>query len=269
MNMRGFTLTELLVAMLLLSTATAGGMAAFAQARLSWQDAGVEARMHERAQYVFATLEPELQMAGYFGASGRPSALVPSTIPSPAMHCGIDLVRRLDVALEVHPTFDLPCAAQGGGPITGSQALVVRRASGHVAQAEAGRAQWWSDAIRDISGVLAWNGAAPAGAAASPEVRDLLVRAFYIARQADGDPATPALRVKSLSSVAGTPTFIDTEVMPGVEALQVELLPSPASPVQARITIQVRADQADLRARDTARRLSFTRLFTVRNAAPG
>lgn len=54
------------------------------------------------------------------------------------------------------------------------------------------------------------------------ELHDLVTRFYYIATDSDGSPGAPALRVKTLSSVAGHPTFIDTEVMSGVEDLQVE-----------------------------------------------
>jgi hypothetical protein len=54
------------------------------------------------------------------------------------------------------------------------------------------------------------------------ELHDLITRFYYIATDSDGSPGAPALRVKTLSSVGGRPTFIDTEVMSGIEDLQVE-----------------------------------------------
>ena len=44
--------------------------------------------------------------------------------------------------------------------------------------------------------------------------------------------------------ITGAPAFIDTEVMPGVESLQVELLP-PTAPRSVRVSLRVRADAAD------------------------
>src|SRR5690348_10031582 len=61
MNCRGFTLTELVIAMLLFSMASAGGLTAWAHSHAAWQEAAREQLLHERAQYVMATLEPELQ----------------------------------------------------------------------------------------------------------------------------------------------------------------------------------------------------------------
>jgi prepilin-type N-terminal cleavage/methylation domain-containing protein len=266
-NCRGFTLTELLVALALTSTLTVGGLAALAQARNTWRDAGIESRLHERAQYVFASLEPELQMAGYFGAGGPVQALEPSTIPTSALSCGLELVRRLDVAVAVHPRYDLPCTPLGGGAREDSQLLVLRRISSQVAAAEPGRAQWWATPSgAGVSG-LQWNGLPPPGATPEHEARDVLVRAYYISRTADGDPATPALRMKSLSSITGAPAFIDTEVMPGVESMQIESFPSAQATTSVQVSLRIRADHDDLRRGEPASGITVTRRFTLRNVA--
>lgn len=264
----GFTLTELLVACALLSTVSAGGLAAFTRARATWQDATVEARLHERAQYAFATLEPELQMAGYFGSSATPAPLAAASIPETALACGLDVVRRIDRPVEVAAGYQLACAPQAGGALAGSQQLTLRRAAAHATAAVAGRGQWWNLPLQPALGAVSWNGAAPIPEAGGGEARDLLVRIYYVARGADGDAATPALRVKSLTSIAGRPAFIDTEVMPGVESLHAEILPSPAAPRSLRLTFTVRPDKADLRP-GAPRRLTVTRHFTLRNAARG
>jgi hypothetical protein len=162
----------------------------------------------------------------------------------------------------VAPAYELPCTARGNGALSGSAQLTVRRVSAQVADAVPGRAQWLGS---PIAGQLVWNDVPGTSTPAGTERRDLLVRVYYVARAADGDAATPALRVKNLSSIAGAPAFIDTEVMPGVETLQAELLPSPAAPRSLRLTLTVRADQADLH-NQALRRLTITRQFTLRNA---
>jgi prepilin-type N-terminal cleavage/methylation domain-containing protein len=261
MNCRGFSLTELLVALLLLALAGSGGVSAWAHGSAAWREARIAQQLHERAQYVFATLEPELQMAGYFGAAA-PASVSAASIPAAAASCGAGLVAQLAMAIEVASTYALPCAARGGGALPGSMQLVLRRASAQPTAAARGRAQWLASAS---GGELAWNAVLPA-APSGAERRDLLVRAYYVARNADGDAATPALRVKSLSAVAGAPAFIDTEVSPGVESLQAELLPSPTAPRAVRITLTVRADAADLQVAHALRRITLTRTFALRNA---
>jgi prepilin-type N-terminal cleavage/methylation domain-containing protein len=265
MKCRGFTITELLVATLLLALLTAGGLTAWVHGRAAWQHSAVEQILSERTQYVFATLEPELQMAGYFGQSPPPAALAVDDIPLAARSCGAALLQRLDLPVEVAPAYELPCAARGAGAVSSSMQLTVRRASAQPAAGAMGRAQWLGS-VR--AGQLVWNDTGGAITPADSERRDVLVRVFYVARSADGDSATPALRMKSLSSVAGVPAFVDTEVMPGVEAIQAELLPSAAAPRSLRITLTVRADQADLH-QQALRRLTTTRQFTLRNAPAG
>jgi len=261
----GLSLVELLVSMTLVATLTAGGLAAYARAHTTWRAQSADQRRLERAQYVFSTLEPDLQMAGYFGRA-RPGAPLPeSAVPPTVRDCGADVIARLDRPVEKRaslPTRCLPLAAR----VAGSHVLLIRRASAQPAAPRAGRAQWLTAGEPAVAGTLLWDGQIPPGSV-DPELRDLIVRLYYVARGADGDALTPALRVKTLTEVAGAPAFIDTEVMPGVDSLEVELLPDSA-PRAVRLTLRIRADADDTDARDAPRVLSVTRHFSLRNAAP-
>jgi hypothetical protein len=53
-------------------------------------------------------------------------------------------------------------------------------------------------------------------------VHDLLVRTFYVSRDSDERPGEPSLRLKALSADGGTAEFGDTEILTGVEDLQVQ-----------------------------------------------
>lgn len=263
----GFSLTEMLVASTLLSVATASGVTALAQSRQSQRAVAERQQLHERAQYVFASLEPELLMAGYF-AGPAPARLPEGSWPEGAGRCGPWLVQRLDRAIEVLPDWSLDCEARNGGAAAGSEVLVTRRISGRLAAApEAGRAQWLSHPL--AAATLHWHGDAgwsARDALPGHELRELLVNTWYIAREADGDPSVAALRVKSLTSIAGNPAFIDTEVMAGVESLHVELLPSPADPQVARLRLRLRNGAGGLRG-EAGEALDVTRTFRLRNAA--
>jgi prepilin-type N-terminal cleavage/methylation domain-containing protein len=262
MNHRGFTITELMVATLLLSLLIAGGLTAWAHGGAAWHEARVEQILHERAQYVFATLAPELQMAGYFGAAPPPAPLDQASIPPGALRCGLALPRRLDVAVEVAPTYQLACAAHGGA-MDNSMQLTIRRASARPAAAAPGRMQWLSSMTQ---GRVAWNDTGSTATPTGMQRSNLLLQVYYVALAADGDPSTAALRVKSLGSFAGSPAFIDREVMPGVQKLQATILPAPDAPRSVRVTLVLCADQADRRAAQPLRRLTITRDFTLRNA---
>lgn len=265
---RGLSLTELLIATTLLATATAGGVASLSRAYGARRDAGQTQELHERAQYVFATLEPELQMAGYFGMEGHP-APVEDDVPESALRCGPEIIRRIDLPVQVLAAWPLPCSAQGGGQVPGSRILVVRRAGARMAIApEPGRAQWLSN-TRTGKGQLFWQGDAPwspAAVASGDELRELVLRIYYVARNSDGEAGLSALRVKNLTSIAGAPAFIDTEVMNGVEDLQVELQPATGRPATVRVRLRVRAQGQPVRGSTAPQVLEASRLFALRNA---
>jgi prepilin-type N-terminal cleavage/methylation domain-containing protein len=268
---RGFTLVELLIATTLMALLVVGALTAYAQATATFHSADIEQRLHERAQYVFATLEPDLQMAGYFGGGAPPAVQSAASIPASALACGAGLITRLDRAVDIDSAYTHLCPPQGRGAVSGAHIVTIRRVATQPSDAASGRLQWLNSLVLPAPGQLIWNGALPSGVtldAPRTQLSNLVVRSYYVARAADGDPLTPALRVKSLTSIAGNPAFLDTEVMPGVEDLQVELLPSDAEPRSALVTLRVRADSADARTGEPLRRLSITRHFALRNAAP-
>jgi Tfp pilus assembly protein PilW len=246
MSMRGATLIELLVGMLLAGIVVAGALTALLQLQRTWQDSERIGRMHERAQYAFGTLEPDLQMAGYYGSAPQPQV---SMVNAAALSsCGENAVLPLQPALSVlDGNWSLSCPAQGQGAQPGSDVLIVRRASTRIAGAPDGSVRLQGDA-------------------ADPGQRELLVRIYYVARASDGDARTPALRVKSLTAVAGTPAFVDTEVMPGVDAMQIELLPNSTAPHSVRLRMKIRADAADLQTGKSLPALELDRRFNLRNA---
>lgn len=264
---RGLSLTEMLVATTLLATATAGGLASLSRADGARRDAAQLQELHERAQYALASLEPELQMAGYFASDEAPHS-VDGDLPESALRCGPGVIRRVDLAIEVHSTWSLPCTPQGGGQVPGTQVLVLRRASARPASGpEAGRAQWLANAMTG-TGQLYWLGDAPwspDAAVRGEDLRELVLRIFYVARNADGEPGLSALRVKNLTSIAGSPAFIDTEVMNGIEDLQVELLPAGDNPARVRVQIRVRAQGRPVRGTSAPQVLEASRVFTLRN----
>lgn len=268
---KGLSLTELMVATTLFASATAGTVTAISRSHAIRRDAGGVQQLHERAQYALATLEPELQMAGYFGDGPAPAALGMEQVPEAARRCGAGIVSRLDLPLQSLAGWSLPCDARGGGAMAGSDVLIVRRLSARTAtRPEAGRAQWLAGGARPQMARLYWNGEAPMSpaAAAGEPLRELLVRIYYVAHAADGDASMPALRVKSLTSIAGVPGFIDTEVVNGIEQLRIQLLPSATAPRAIRVQLRVRADTARRGAAQVPDALEVSRLYVLRNA-PG
>jgi prepilin-type N-terminal cleavage/methylation domain-containing protein len=268
-SMRGFTLVEVLIATALGLVVLAGTLTAWMHAQRSYARAQVENRLHERAQYVFATLEPELQMAGFLGIGATVPAPDPADLAPSARSCGDALVTDLGRALEFSDNrYDLACPAQGRGAVPGSDVLTLRRASSRLSSPDPGRAQLLGTLWPPSARTLIWDGALPPGATLQPsrtELRDLIVRSYYIARSSDGDAATPALRVKSLTAISGRPAFVDTEVMAGIEDLQVTVSPSTGVPRSVQVLLSVRADAADARSGEPLARRRVSRHFALRN----
>jgi hypothetical protein len=266
---QGFTMVETLVATALSLTALAGTLTAWFQLQRSYASAQLEQRLHERAQYVFATLEPELQMAGFFGLGLTLPALSADDIPPSARRCGVGLITNLSHPVEFSDDrFALSCAAEGRGPVPATDTLTLRRASVRLADPARGRAQLLGTLLPQVSRTLIWDGTPPPGTQLQPsrtELRDLIVRSYYVARSADEDRYTPALRVKSLTAIAGNPAFVDTEVMAGIEDMQIKLLP-PAAPRSVEVTLGVRTDSADARPGNPLAHRRYTRHFAIRNA---
>jgi type IV pilus assembly protein PilW len=249
----GFTLIELLIALVIGSIAILAATQLLAAVNRLLQTRDAVAEMRERARFVLATIEPDLQMAGYFGLTSHgadffwmvggnattaagpallaQSAPVLTTVPSGAQACGNNFA--LDLAHPVqgdNNSFMLSASRTGscsatGGAQANSDTLTIRRAATTIAAPAAGRIQLLVDRSDERRRWIMADGVVPAGVTAIPdqmEWHDLEVRSYYISKSSVGMPGVPALRVKSLSAIAGRPAFIDTEVMPGVEDLQIQ-----------------------------------------------
>jgi hypothetical protein len=221
----GFTLVELLLATGLAAVVLAATLSSAANLSQRQLEAEQLTLLHERANHAFSVLEPEIQMAGFGGL--RPLAMLrwPASLPAAAMTCG-----TLDPAnptpLRIDPeAYMLTCRAAGGGALPGSDVLTIQRASGRTMRAHPGRVQLVSSrSATSVNAVLA-DGVLPASAALAPgaqELRDLNLVTFYLARDSDGAPGLPALRIKELTEVAGVAAMRDSEVIAGIEDLRIE-----------------------------------------------
>lgn len=324
----GYSLTEVLVALLLTSLllVALGRVLATVSRTLQWRDS--QAEMRERARFALAILEPDIQMAGYYGLTSRgtdfrwlqsgdaagaaaPAALSQSAPPlasTPAVthDCGVNYALDLAVPLQAdNNRFALGrhrtggCAASGGAR-RGTDTVTVRRAATTAAAADPGRFQLLVDRSDERRRWILADGTAPAGvisAADRLEWHDLQLDIYYISNDSVGAPGTPALRVKSLTRVSGRPTFVDTEVMPGIEDMQLQLvtdagvfdpetLPLNAAIRMVQLWLRVRAMSTEAGYRDTQgyryadvdsvpsaaeqgfRRLLVSRRIALRNATP-
>ena len=249
------SLIEVLVALLLTSLLLVGLGRMLATTSRTLQLRDSQAEMRERARFALAVLEPDIQMAGYYGLTSRGTdfrwlqagdaagavvvgrAGADGAAAGHRARGGARLRRQLRAgpgpALQAdNNRFALGrnrtsgCAANGGAR-RGSDTVTMRRASTTAAAADAGRFQLLVDRSDERRRWILADGIAPAGVVAVAdrlEWHDLQLDIYYVSNDSVGAPGTPALRVKSLTRVSGRPAFLDTEVMPGIEDMQVQLV---------------------------------------------
>ena len=253
---RGLSLVELLVALAIGSVLIVGAVYVFSRGRATYAVNESVARLQENGRYVLSVLEPDVELAGYYGFTNSPDTIrfvsgaapgvvyamaaqmrerpIPAAPPVPvanlpagAHDCGTNFA--VDVLTPVQGSNDsygmgpgagASCAPYGAGAVNGADTLTIRRAETVVSAPDAGRLQVYASRLRSRSAQqLFVDGNAPGPTDADNEIHNLVVRAYYLSQDAVDRPGLPALRVKSL---AGGAQFLDTEVMPGVEDFQVQ-----------------------------------------------
>jgi type IV pilus assembly protein PilW len=262
---RGFTLIELLVAMVIGLLTVFAALRMLAATRDAYRVSERVARLQEQARSAFATIEPDIEMAGFYGftqvaetvrlirngdthAVVAPAPLlrqfplvtggaVPAAVTGLAsgVHsCGVNFAVDLSMPVQgSNNSFALgrapgTCDPNQGGAQAGADTLTLRRVSTQRSDPEANRLQVY--AVRNTSltaQFLFADGNAPGPIDDDHEVHDLVVRTYYVARDSVGQRAFPALRVKSLSRSGGNIVFDEDEVMGGIEDLQVQFGISP------------------------------------------
>ncbi len=253
---RGLSLIELMVALAIGSVLIVGAIYVFSRGRSTYAVNESIARLQENGRYVLSVLEPDVELAGYYGLTNSPDTIrfvdgaspgtvyavapqmrqVPipaaapvavANLPAGAHDCGTNFV--VDVltpvqgsndAFALGPGAGAGCAPYGAGAVAGADTLTIRRVDTRTAAPDDGRLQVYASRLRSRSAQqLFVGGAAPGPIDADHEIHNLVVHAYYLAQDAVDRPGLPSLRVKSLS---GDAQFSESEVMPGVEDFQVQ-----------------------------------------------
>jgi type IV pilus assembly protein PilW len=241
---RGLTLVELLVGLAISSLIIVGTVFVYSQSRTSYTLNDKQARLQEYGRYALSVLEPDLQLAGYFGFSNNPTDLRftdgsnefpvsqleqidPQQVEAPAaIHtCGnnfaLDLIETVQGTNGTYFSAATACAPASAFQ-AGSDTLTIRRASTATSAATHTKLQLYVNELKRSNQFIFASDTAPGPIDASREVHDLVVHSYYVAKQSDANKATPSLRRKYLSSAGGSPTIADEEVLSGVEDMQIE-----------------------------------------------
>jgi len=281
----GYTLVEMMVALLLGLFVIGGALTAYLAARGTDTSNEAQSRLQENARYALNVISQDLRMAGYWGLTNRADLLSVSAASSFPSACGSTWVTDV-----THPVtgynnaYGAGCAASGGGAVAGTDVLIVRRASAQRITPQAGTI---AAAYRNLALVVTSRtggelfvpahvaNALPAGYATTDppgqpplaDTRQVAVDAYYVSRNSSVANGYPALRRKTL--VSG-PAIGEEEVLPGVEDLQFQLgvdvdgdgssdlyanpggVPPSGTVVSVRIWLRLRAQESEPNLLDTA-----------------
>jgi type IV pilus assembly protein PilW len=248
---------ELLVAMAIGGFLIIGAVTMQANTRKTFTINEQQARLQETARYVISVIEPELQMAGGYGYTNRPEDIHIVGISQSAQemrtwstqvgslpgggvleecgkHYGVDVISTVSAA---NDSYGLPatCAAQGGGHNGKSDTLTIRHAGAVDVPATKSKFQLLTTRLAQFENKMFISDTQPTTTATGDvAVRDMVIETFYVAKNADNRPlipAIPALRLKQIGTDGAAPKMQDTEVIRGVEDLQVEFGVDPGTDI--------------------------------------
>lgn len=242
---KGMSLIELLVAMAIGSFLIIGAVTLQSNTRRSFTVNEQAARLQETARYVMSVLEPEIQLAGLYGFTNNPGSVKMTVggvdyyapdmrtdkttlpdLPDSMKDCGANFVVDLSATVQASDgEYTLDCDDQGGGHYAKTDTITLRRTAleRNDSGATGETVQLYTNRLFPMDQRLFIGTTAPASVEDDMrEIRDLIVQTYYIAKDAEGHPGVPALRIKQLIPSAGGPVWDDREIIRGVEDLQFE-----------------------------------------------
>ncbi|MEJ1966738.1 MAG: PilW family protein [Gammaproteobacteria bacterium] len=256
-----FTLVELMIALVIGGLTVIVALEMYARGRDLYGVSEHVARLQEQARTAFAVIEPDVEMAGFYGftqvaqsvrlirGGNADAAIAPSQrlrqfptragdalpaavggLPAGAHTCGVNFA--VDVSTPVQGSNNAfvlgrspagSCNPYQGRAQPDADTLTLRRVETQTSDAEANRLQIYASlsTSRSAQSLFA-DGNAPGPIDESHRVHNFVVRTYYIARDSVGQRDFPALRVKSLTRSGTSLIFDEDEVMAGIEDLQVQ-----------------------------------------------
>jgi type IV pilus assembly protein PilW len=296
---RGLSLIELLVALTIGAVLIFGATDVYVNSKNSYGVNENVARMQETARYAMSVIEPDVRMSNFWGLlkgagavtgqaaqTAAPGAVAPG---GPINICGNNFAIDLGTNLQgdnnggaangiwLSATRQAGCntlidvdtnVAWNTSPVATADTLTVRRASVFTNAGPNGTANLLELCTTRISGrVMSDTSACPAPP--TGQLNNLVVDAYYVDRNSVQLAGLPALRRKTIQ--AGAMQFVDQEIIPGIEDMQVQFgidpfgntgvatryvnpdgVPANAQIVAVRIWLLVRSDTAEVGFTDNA-----------------
>jgi type IV pilus assembly protein PilW len=256
----GLTLVELMIALVIGSVTVIAALEVLARGKDVYRVNERVARLQEQGRVALAMIEPDVEMAGFYGFTQssdairfvrgsnpdltvaaltqlrqfpmQPGGPMPTAVvglPAGAHACGVNFA--VDVSMPAQGSNDVfglgrsptACNPYQGRAQASADTLTLRRVETQPSNPEANRLQLYTSRHTSRSSQLMFaDGNAPGVIDADHRVHNIVVRAYYVARDSVGQRDFPALRVKALTRSGTGIVFDDEEVMPGVEDLQVQ-----------------------------------------------
>ena len=135
---RGFSLIELMVAMVIGIVLIAGAAQVYVDSHVAYQANETTARLQENARYAMSVLEPDIRMAGYWGLTNVADGVVGKALPTDpqlalggtaASTCGVNFPLLLGLPVQgTNDSYAATCAANSAA-MPNADTLTLRRVS--------------------------------------------------------------------------------------------------------------------------------------------
>ena len=291
MRQFGVSLIELMVAMVIGLFLILGAVTVFSQSRSTYRTAESVARLQEVGRLAMDVVETDVRMANFWGMSnvadyidnrtpiGQPpptaltaaqqaNAAVCGTTGAPSNYFVLNLDEYVGGS---NNSYALTCAANNY--LAGTDTLWIRRANAtQPAALDATRIYLQTSRIRGTLFVPTCTD--PTSQACIPadylppasQSRELEAHVYYVSSRSTNRNDVPSLRRKRFANASGAPgnAFVDEEIVPGVEDLQVRLgvdtngdtnidlyvepgaVPAAGVVVSATIWLRIRAEEREI-----------------------
>jgi type IV pilus assembly protein PilW len=242
---RGVGLIEVMVSMLVGVIMVIGAVNVYSSVSKNYTTHEQSAALEEAGRYVISVLEPDVRMAGYWGLtkgavsiSGGSSQLTGTTnatgtYGTAVSMCGLNFAVDLQTAVEGSNDGYLPNAGAGctakTTPMPTADTLTVRHAS-VAATAVTGTGPLYicsttvaAQLTNNSTGCTPQPVLTPTGATVNAGVYDLVVNTYYVNKDSNTVNGLPTLYRQTLTNTsAAPPSIVNTEILAGVEDLQVQ-----------------------------------------------
>ncbi len=233
---RGFSLVELMVAMALGLVLVGGALAVHVQSNDAFHVTEKVSMLQENGRFALNTIIPDLRLAGYWGDTEDPAAIArrtgDATNPMPAAvtpgndcYAGayLNVLVRLEAANDDQIGANNPflgCVSEDMR-LAGTDIAIAR----HVATTPTAPGAIVAGQLYVISSVatgeiFVGGQPIPTGYAAGDQIHALVTNVYYVSPNSSAGDGTPSLRRLVLRP---GPEWVDEELIPGVEDLQVQL----------------------------------------------